>query len=55
VDQGIVFDDDVMVIGTRIDTKKYNKDIISSRKRAHPGKNVQKSSTDKQKESVEGA
>jgi hypothetical protein len=28
VDQGIVFDDDVMVIGTRIDTKKYNKDII---------------------------
>jgi hypothetical protein len=55
VDQGTVFDDDVKVTGTRIHTKKYNKDITSSRKRGHPGKNVQKKSTDTQTESAEGA
>jgi hypothetical protein len=55
VDQGTVFDDDVKVLGTKIDTKKYNKDITSSRKRGHPQKNVQKRSTDTQKESAEGA
>jgi hypothetical protein len=35
--------------------KKYNKHITSSRKRGHPGKNVEKSSTDTQKESTEAA
>jgi hypothetical protein len=50
VDQGTVFDDDVKVIGTRMDTKKYNKDITSTRKRGHPRKNVERSNTDTQKE-----
>jgi hypothetical protein len=55
VDQGTVFDDDVKVIGTRMDTKKYNKDITSTRKRGHPRKNVERSNTDTQKESAETA